>query len=283
MTLGPLEIRSFTAEDIEFGMKLASRVGWTPSRGWLTLLAQHDPYAGLIAKCDGRVIGMVLTTRYRSTAWLGYLIMSPDDGTLGLGTVLAAEAIRRLRAEGFQTVRLEATQSGFRIYRRLGFTSEFEVCRFRLAVAQGTMEGWLPVIARDDLDAVAQLDREAFGDDRERFLRLVYDHAEATFLLRGGRRLLGYVMVIPSATGVHLGPWIARDAAAAGVLLESALQASRGRTVTTRAPRQNEDACALLSAAGFELMAPNFRMRLGRAACLGDTGRVFGIASGATG
>ena len=264
-------------------MELATRVGWTPSRGWLKLLLEHDPHAGLIAEHDNKAVGMVLTTRYRSTAWLGYLIMSPDDGTLGLGTVLAAEAIRRLRVEGFPTVRLEATQSGFPIYRRLGFVSEFEVCRFRLDTARAAPDERLPPIARDHLDDLVHFDHKAFGDNRKRFLALAYEHAETTFLLQRGRTLLGYAMVIPSGTGVHLGPWIARDAAAARALLESALQACCGRTITTRVPRQNEEACALVSAAGFELMAPNFRMRLGGAACRGEIRRVFGIASGATG
>lgn len=276
-------VRPFTAIDVDFAVAQSSREGWTTSRGWFEVLLAHDPGGCFVVEADGWPAGMVTTTCFEQTAWIGYLIVSPDQRRCGLGTCLMTRALDHVAAAGIATVRLDADPPGMNIYRRLGFVGEYESLRFYLDAPRACPPTSAVPLTVERLDAAARLDRTAFGDDRARLLRLLLPHAEAGFVVEREGHLAGYVFVIPTTAGVHVGPCVAVDPDVAMELWGAALRAARGRSVTAGIPAPNRTASDVLRSLGFRPKPSSVRMVRGPVAPSGMVGCTFAIGSGAFG
>lgn len=276
-------VRLFTAGDINFAVAQSIREGWRPARGWFEVFLAHDPRGCFVLEVDGVPAGMVTTTCYAQTAWIGYLIVSPDQRRRGLGTRLMTRALDHITAAGIRTVRLDADPPGMNIYRRLGFVEEYESLRFRLEAPRECPPTSAAPLTFEQLDAVADLDRAAFGDDRARLLRLLVPCAEAGFVVERDGRVAGYVLAIPTTAGVHVGPCVAADPDVAVELWSAALRAARGRSVTAGIPAPNQAGGELLRSLGFTPRPSSVRMVRGPVTAGGLVGCVFAIGSGAFG
>jgi len=276
-------IRLFMQHDIDFALVQTSREGWDTPRELFEVALQHDPQGCFIAEIDARRVGMVTTTRFRQTGWIGNLIVPPEHRQTGIGTKLMGRAMGHLERQGIQTLRLEADPPGVKLYRRLGFVDEFGSLRFRLEGYARTDRGDAKRLTERDLQEVAAFDAECFGDDRGGLLRLFLKQVTAAYLLRDDGRIRGYAMVVPSSRGVCVGPWVAIDREAAHELLRSILEDTRHATVVLGVPCPNATAVDLLETTGFCRDRSSFRMRRGRPVCSGEPSRVYAIANGAMG
>jgi len=277
-------IRRFTRADVGFALEQTSREGWDNTRESFLALLEHDPDGVFIAERKGRPAGMVTTTRYQTTGWVGNLIVTPDSRRQGLGERLMLRGIERLEAAGLSTLRLEADPLGEGIYRRLGFVEEFASPRFRLerAAAGDSPASCAPVTARD-LDSLTALDASAFGDRRPRLVRLILDAALAAYRWPEVGPLRGFLVVQRSARGVRLGPWVSLEPDGARSLLAAGLYAAAGASVVVALPGPNLGAAELLRRRGFQETPFSLRMVRGPALATGAAGTVYGLASGAVG
>lgn len=276
-------VRPFTAADVDFAMAQAVREGWTPARTWFEVFLAHDPGGCFVLEADGAPAGTVTTTCFGRSAWIGYLIVSPDQRRSGFGTRLMTRALDHIDRAGIQTVRLDADPPGVNIYRRLGFVDEFESRRFRLETPPADRPTTVVPITGEKLEEVARLDHAAFGDDRARLLRLLFQHAEAGFVAERAGRVAGYVFVIATTAGVHVGPCVAEDPDVARDLWSGALRAARGRTITAGIGAPSRDAVKLIRSLGFTATTSSIRMVRGPVTAIGAVGHVFAIGSGAFG
>ena len=135
----------------------------------------------------------------------------------------------------------------------------------------------------NDTSEVFELDAEAFGDERSRLLPLVLASAQATYRYPASGPIRGYLAVQASASGARLGPWVALDSIAAEILLATALDRLRGRSVVVGLPGPNVEGRALLERWGFAPTPSCLRMIRGADVARGDPQAVYGLASGAIG
>jgi ribosomal protein S18 acetylase RimI-like enzyme len=276
-------IRPFEEADIPFALEQTTREGWDSTRESFLVLLEHDRSGNLVAEAESRPVGMVTTTRHRATGWVGNLIVEPRSRRRGLGERLMEMALRQLEAAGVTTHRLEADPAGIGIYRRLGFEDEFESPRFRLGRASPVRSEGCRRLSRDDLEALAQLDAAAFGDDRARLLNLILASAHTAYRWPETGPLRGYVVVQRAAVGVRLGPWVAQEPAGAQALLQAALAGVQGECVIVALPGPNVHGCELLRKQGFAPSPSSLRMVRGAATAQGTPEAVYGLASGAVG
>jgi ribosomal protein S18 acetylase RimI-like enzyme len=214
---------------------------------------------------------------------MGNLIVVPEARSRGVGRALMAHGLAHLEAAGVQTVRLDGDPPGIPLYRSLGFADEWESLRFKAVGVGGELPAGVETLRAGDLDGVAAFDRDCFGDDRRRMLRLFLERAERAFAVRRGDGLAGYLMLLRSDLGLRVGPCVAADAAAAAPLLRAALSAGAGETITIGVPAPNPAARALLGRLGFAPTPSSLRMVRGPLAAAGRLGHVFAIANGAVG
>ncbi len=286
----PLLIRRFTTDDVDFAVEQTRREGWDNTPAIFHLFLAHDPDGCFIAEFDGERVGMVTTTRYQQSAWVGNLIVTPSFRRQGIGRDLMRYALDHLDAGGVRSVSLEADPDGVALYKSLGFAGQFDSPRFRKnpphkaecrsAESAGTIES----MELSDIQQAYELDAKCFGDDRNRFLRELMNLALVAFCARKRGRILAYGLALPSAVGVRLGPCVSEDPALAGLLIGEILAAFSDQPVIAAIPGANESATQTFRSHGFEQMRSSLRMHRGDEVIPAiRRGTIVALANGATG
>ncbi len=279
-------IRRFEPEDLDFALRQTSREGWAASREQFEVYLEHDPDGCFVALAGDQPVGMVTTTCFGPSGWIGNLIVEPGCRGGGIGRALMEHGLDRLRGRGTTTVRLDGDPPGIPLYRKLGFVDEYESCRFTLS---GSRERPTPddsaaeAMSTGDLDEVAALDAAIVGADRRRFLELKMSCAELAVVRRRNGRIVASLLASPTDRGFRIGPCVALDHTDARCLIAAAISAASGRPVLVGLPALNTEALDMLAEMGFEKGPSCSRMRLGPPIAAGDPSRVFAISSGAVG
>jgi GNAT superfamily N-acetyltransferase len=279
-------IRRFERGDVDFAVRQKLREGWAVNRERFEVYLAHDPDGCFVALDGERPVGMVTTSCFGESAWIGNLIVEPGFRSRGIGRALMEHGLESLRTRGAATIRLEGDPDGIPLYRKLGFVDEFDSCRFALAASSGRRAaGGSPVetMRAGELGEAAALDAEIFGANRRRFLELVLACAELALVRRRDEKIAAYLLAVPTDRGLRLGPCVARSEADARTLVSAAISAAGDRPVLVGVPAPNVDALRMLAGMGFDSTPPSLRMRLGPPVAAGDPGRVFAISSGAAG
>lgn len=277
-------IRPMTNDDLEFAVAQTLREGWATGRHMFEIYLAHDPDGCFIAENIGNRVGMVTTTRYRRSAWIGNLIVVPEARSHGIGRILMRHGLDHLEKTGISTVRLDGDPPGIPLYRSLGFVDEWQSLRFKGISSNGAVPKSVTPIESAHLDAIGALDDACFGDCRQTLLHLQLQHALYSFVVKRAGAVMGYLFMESTNLGLRIGPWVARDSGDAQNLLAAArCAAGPGWMLTLGVPAPNTEALDLLSASGFEAIPSCRRMIRGPRAAEGRLNRIFAIAGGAVG
>jgi GNAT superfamily N-acetyltransferase len=273
-------IRLMHASDVPAGLHFCRLSGWNQiENDWRFFLDSPDG-AAWVAERDGDVLGTVTFLRYgRSFSWLSMMLVHPDARRTGIGTRLIETALDALADDN--CVRLDATPLGLPLYRRFGFTVEFELARAKVTVAPGSF-GALPENVRPtepgDLAEIFALDHRVFGANRSALLASLYDRApRLAWTVRRGDGLLGYCFGRSGYLYWQLGPVVADNATVAQDLLTRCLASQPGEHVALDVPLLASDWTTFLKSVGFTIERPFLRMRRGENQCPGIPARQFGI------
>jgi len=268
-----VRLRLMTAADVPFADSLRDVAGWnqTPA-DWRRFLAL-EPDGCFVAEHAGRPAGTATTLTYgRELAWIGMVLVHPDARRHGLATALLEHCVRHLRGLGITCLKLDATPLGQTVYDRLGFQPEWTLTRWLRSQTKGEepvppqaatdprLRAWQP----DDLDHVQELDRPAFGTDRQRVLDLLtlQNHSALVYEDDLGK-VAGYAMLRPGARAWYLGPVVARAAEAATPLIATMLAQTEGQPTIWDIPNSQHVATAWAQSHGFTPQRQLTRMFLG--------------------
>jgi GNAT superfamily N-acetyltransferase len=152
--------------DIEDALVLSDAAGWNQTAEDWSRLISLEPENCYSVEEDGRVVATsTLLVHSRDLAWVGMVLTHPDYRKRGHARRLLDMALARARELGIRSVKLDATPEGEPIYRSLGFEAEQAIERWRRDA--GAVEA-LPI---GEGEIPFELDQDAFGTDRSRFLR----------------------------------------------------------------------------------------------------------------
>jgi len=216
------------------------------------------------------LVASTLVLPYGRFAWVSMVLVLPEYRRRGHATHLLRVAIEDLRSSKLTPI-LDATPAGREVYRQEGFADAWTFKRFARGHASPVINGKAagPITWRTALE----LDREAFGGDREWLLRAL------------GRRLPqcalgmqnGFVLGREGREAHQLGPLTARDEATALALLEQALGALSGPVYVDVADHA-AGVQQWLQDHGFVFQRPFTRMVHGAARAPGNPSLVFLVA-----
>ncbi len=278
-----LAIRPFQEGDIEFAVAQATRECWDCPASMFRAFIAHDPEGCFIAEAEGRRVGMITTTRYARSAWIGNLIVTPDDRRRGVGAAMMRHAMGVLEARGINTIRLEADPMGVGIYKRLGFVEQFESPRFCKQPLLNAAPSPAEHLRTTDFEAIRAFDLDCFGDDRGRFLRELVKIGHAAYCVKSKEGIDGFAMALPASEGVRFGPCAARSKEVAGQLLDALMGEFPDKAIITAVPGSNKMAVRLLESRGFVRNTACLRMRRGRHGAESSADSLYALANGATG
>ncbi len=271
--------RLLTPADLAAADQLREFAGWNQTpRDWEGYL-EFEPAGCFAAELAGQVVGTATTITYgRDVGWIGMVLVHPEQRRHGIGSVLLNRCLDHLRARGIRSIKLDATPMGRAVYLPMGFVDEYDLSRF-----QG-IAGPEPAADRAMLEPlgaavwadVVEFDAEIFGVARPAVLRsLAAREPESCFVVRTGGVVRGFLMARTGRNAVQVGPWLARDDAAAAALLAGVVRRHAGQRMFIDVPAPNTTGAALMREIGFSVQRGYTRMFLGENPRPGVPARVF--------
>ncbi|MGG7516714.1 GNAT family N-acetyltransferase [Allorhizobium undicola] len=206
MQMVDIDITAFAANHIEAALRLSREAGW-PHReeDWQVACQLSE---GVVAVDDtGKVVGTALMTPFGSDcATINMVIVDAAMRGRGLGRRLMDEAMAY--AAG-RPLRLVATTDGLPLYEKLGFRETGTILQHQGVVAGATPPAITRAATAGDLEAIAALDREAFGADRTILMRKLFEIG--AFAVTGRHDITGFACLRPFGRGEVIGPVVAHS------------------------------------------------------------------------
>lgn len=244
-------IRLASPSDVPGALALTRAVGWNQLASDWQVLMTLSPEGCFALQCDGRLAATTTVICYgKQLAWIGMVLTAPEFRRRGFAELLMRKALQFVEARGVTTVKLDATEAGVNLYRRLGFVEECAIERWQRppsAVDDAAVQLYVPD---------PEFDCRVFGADRSKLLSLL---ATAGAASQPGR---GYAMGRPGCLAAYFGPCVARSPDAAHTLLRWFLAQSAHENVFWDLFPDNADAVCLAKEFGFAPVRRLVRMVL---------------------
>ena len=251
-------------KDIDAGLSLCRIAGWNQlARDWEIFL-QLSPSNCLVATQDEKVVGTVTTLRYQNFfSWIGMVLVDPVYQRQGIGLQLLNEALRILRHE--ETIKLDATPAGREVYLKLNFVDEYRLSRMVISPPEEKLKVTAAqAMHKNDLNEVAEFDRNIFGADRRPLLEWLWEGApQYAFIVKEKNEVQGYGLGRQGHNFNHIGPVIAKNFAIAKDLVSAALNNNIGRSVIVDVLHSDPEWMNWLTSLGFTEQRSLIRMYRG--------------------
>ena len=261
-----MRLRVMTEQDVSGGVRLNTLSGWNQTTADWRRFLENSPRGCFVMEHDGKVVGTATTICYENRlAWIGMVLVDPEHRKQGIGTELLKKTIEYLDSANIRTMKLDATPQGKPIYTKLGFVEEYEIKRWilkRQAGASSTAPSpSCSPLSEIQKQQIFRLDKELFGADRCFLLRVLLEEApEFATAVWEEELLQGYAFGRRGLFADHLGPWMAKDQAAAEKIFQGFLAKSSRETLIVDCMKSNSMAVELLRGCGFAPSRPLTRM-----------------------
>lgn len=223
---------------------------------------------------DGTLAASTLVIPFENFAWVSMVLVLPEHRRQGYASRLLRVAIADLEKRGLTPV-LDATPAGREVYRFEGFRDTWGFRRYALKEeSRPEVRHGVRALGDGDWESALELDRRAFGANRERLLRNLAHRLPQAALVVDGK---GFLLGRDGREALQLGPLVARDEQTAIGLLSQALRAVGPPLyvdVVDHAPALRQ----WLEARGFAFQRPFTRMVRGAARAPGDERLVYCVA-----
>ncbi len=267
------EIRLFTEDDVASALELCRQAGWNQLNADWRRLIRYQPEGCFAAVSNGKLAGTVTTTCFGTElAWIGMMLVDPNQRRRGIATRLMRVAIDYLRHCGVQCIKLDATPLGQTVYQELGFQAESTLHRW-----QGTVSGNSKKTNSDALhDKQLLLDEQAFGISRRELLE---SYAKDSLV---AVKANAFGMLRPGYLATYLGPIVASKPDEAKEIVSWLLSMVDG-DVFWDIFDQNSEAVAIAKSVGFQPVRELTRMSIGQQCVVANATIQYGIVDPAVG
>jgi GNAT superfamily N-acetyltransferase len=281
--MGRIEIRVLDESGIPAAMQLKELACWNQTENDWRRLLRLEPRGCFCALLGGHLVGTTTTTTYENQlAWIGMVLVNPQNRRRGIATRLMNTALTYLRGR-VETVMLDATPEGQPVYEKLGFGVESVRERWVGFVADTPLRA-SGVKSAVKLDSETRrelfaLDRRAFGADRSKLIEILIENACVAPVLATAPdgRVEGYALARRGSNADYVGPVVTSDPEHVGQLLDRVLSQLTGRQIYVDLNSAFEQGAELLAARGFVKQRDLVRMCYGeRTSATSDL--VFAIA-----
>jgi ribosomal protein S18 acetylase RimI-like enzyme len=255
MNISTTLVRALQPGDLAAAMELSTAAGWNQTIDDWRMLLDLAPDSCYGIEGEGQLVSTATLLRYRNRlAWIGMVLTKPEYRGRGYARKLVAHALDYADAQGIETVKLDATDQGQRLYESLGFREEQKIERWSLPGSSASPNPEQSMT----ISRCAELDLNAISVDRSLMLdRLaarsqVFIESNAYLFSRAGR------------VATYLGPCIASDPQGARALITKIVSASHEDGWAWDLLPKNGDAMVLASELGFSRQRLLTRMARGK-------------------
>ncbi|WP_339680757.1 GNAT family N-acetyltransferase [Cyclobacterium marinum] len=227
-----LFLREMQLSDLEAAMRLKTVEGWNQTEADWQLILAENPSLCLVVEGEDAVVGTVCAYSYQNKlAWIGMMLVDRSYRRRGISKRLMREVIQRIGDK--QTIKLDATPAGQKVYEQLGFVKEYSLFRWiRPKEASSIKESVtveVQVVTPDDFPDILSYDYKVFGLDRAKLLEQLFERLpNGAFLVKEREEIVGYVFCRLGSKLLQLGPMIASNDFVAQTLITRILKTFEG-------------------------------------------------------
>jgi GNAT superfamily N-acetyltransferase len=265
--------------DIPSGLLLCRTNNWNQlPRDW-KLFFEISPHDCRVAIEGEKITGSVTTISYQHLfCWIGMLLVDPAYQRKGIGKQLLNEALVILKNE--ETVKLDATPAGRKLYLQLNFTDEYPLIRMQAGEGIARLPtSYAKPLKKIKLEKLFQQDELVFGANREFILRWLWEGAnEYAFIMEDNSRIIGYCFGRRGFKFNQIGPVIADNIQCAKNLVAAALSNCCGQPVILDVLLHTPEWIQWLKEIGFTEERTFIRMYNGLNRFPGIPGKQYAIA-----
>ena len=276
----PVSVELLALHDVAAAFELTRDAGWNQTEADWRRILDLEPRGAFGAFDNGTLVGTTTSLTYGSDlAWIGMVFVSESYRRRGIGRQLMEATLRYLNHAGVASIKLDATPVGRPLYESLGFVPETSIERW---------EGTATLVAQDGLQelndslrkAVYSLDLTAFGADRTRVIRRLFDDSCTHPLVAptSDGKPRGYALARSGYRASYIGPLVAVDSTSALELFDGMLAALAGAAVYIDFNRDCSVSSDELVTRGFTKQRDLLRMRYGSPSSAGTSKLIFAIA-----
>lgn len=192
---------------------------------------QYDRNGCFALGDDTGPIGMVTTTCYQSTGWIGWLYVAEEHRNKGYGEQLMRHAVGYAIGRRMRAIVLEAVPEAVSLYKRIGFSEQFFTQHYLL-----TPESFRPTGAGDiavrplqpaELSRLGGFDARFFHQDRGPLFAIAAANPNFSGLVaESGGEIAGFLFWEEAASTRQAGPLVVRTENAVPAAIASALVAA---------------------------------------------------------
>ena len=255
-------IERMSPADLESALDWAADEGWNPGHDDAAAFLAADPDGFLVRKVAGRPVSAISVVNHsESFAFLGLYLCHRDFRGRGHGLAIWNAGLAHA---GARTVGLDGVPAQEANYARSGFVRHGGAARFTADPGLRSAAATRPARPRD-ISGLLERERRATGVDASRFLDLWFRDTASrrTLILEDGNGLAAYGTVRACRAGAKIGPFFARDEAAARILLGDLAATFDAAPVSLDVPESAPGLRSLLDGAGFRPSFSTARMYLG--------------------
>lgn len=243
-----IQLRQMTLKDLPFCSTLVKQAGWNQiDQDWNRLMTLHTTGC-FIANMNGRSVGTIASTRFlpdqkgksQDCAWISMVLVHQEYRGQGIGREMMVHTVDYLKEQRINTIRLDATSMGQKLYSNLGFKEEYELVRM---VRQTTTSPEPASIRSTDVDAqfLADLDIRYTATNRIKLYEKLIGETSTGILTASDtdNSISGFAIIRPGRLAWQIGPCISADPQLGKVLLTRALSYIPSEKVMIDIPTSN--------------------------------------------
>lgn len=260
-----IEIRLLSESDIPAAMKLKEAAGWNQTEDDWRRLISLEPAGCFAAVRNHELVGTTTTTTYKDQlAWVGMVLVDPQNRRQGIATRLMETALDYLRGR-VATVKLDATAQGKPVYERFGFEVESLVERWVGTLKGSSIIRNYGILNPDTLYELLDLDRRAFNADRSTLIQSLTNDSNFLPVVKRSAdgKLSGYALTRPGTRANYLGPICVTQASDVESLIDEMLRRMGASRVYIDFNRECSTPVRVLSDRGFVKERDLIRMTSG--------------------
>ena len=273
-------LRTMELSDIASAMKLSLAEGWNQTEKDWKRLVENPANICKVAEKENKVIGTATAMNYSNqVAWIGMVLVDKEFRGRGISKILLTRLYEEL--ETCESVKLDATPEGQKVYKKLDFKDEYSIVRmtnpflkdFPLAGDEEISSG--PVQLKQ-LQYIIALDKLIFGADRTQLIEsLVREYPDKLWLLERNNFIAAFALGRDGSKYHQIGPVMAASFTDAKRLVTKALKKLVNQPIVADVLCDKEEMISLLNALGFIEQRRFTRMYKGKNPFPGITGKQY--------
>lgn len=279
-----MSIREMELNDMSVVLKLINDEGWGYTSPEIERMLKLEPGGTFIWE-DKEPIGVITTVVHNHVGVIGHFVVSAKARGKGIGRALLKRGLEHIQSRNADSVIVIATDDGVPVYKKHGFRFHREIlCKHYLIDDSHTK---LPrrrpePMRRGDLETIAAIDSQLFGDERRKLVSLLYEESpRSCFKVVEEGWIVGYCMGRKTATGYDFGPWVCPpgELELATELFNATLSSFGPGRIFCGFFAENGTAVAIADRLPLFRMWSTKLMVLGKGRCYPHIDRLYGIAA----